>query len=107
MVHTRISGRLFKEVEREQGKAVVSRLPDDLPTLFLVPEDDRVVQSPVTFAYARGIAGSNIQLEILKGRRHEPLNDLGRDEVYRMVIDWLAEKVADAGIHRRSDQGPT
>ncbi len=90
LIHTRISGRFFREAEREQRRARVSSLPDGFPALFLVPTDDPVVQSPVTIAYAKGIVGKGARVEILEGRRHEPLNDIGREEVYRVVIDWLA-----------------
>ncbi len=92
LIHTRITGRFFREAEREQRRARVSMMPEGLPSLFLLPADDSVVQSPVSIAFARGIVGKGARVEILEGRRHEPLNDLGRDEVYRLVIDWLAEQ---------------
>jgi alpha-beta hydrolase superfamily lysophospholipase len=93
LIHTRITGRFFRDVERVQAKALSSRLPRDLPVLFLVPGGDRVVRSSVTESFARGIVGEPIQVEILEGRQHEPLNDVGREEVYRMVLDWLAAQV--------------
>ena len=95
LIHTRITGRFFREAEREQRRAWISRMPQDLPTLFLVPQEDRVVRSSVTITFARAIVGTGTRVEILEGREHEPLNDIGRHEVYRMVIDWLAEQVAD------------
>ena len=93
LIHTRITGRFFREIERVQAKALASRLPQDLPVLFLVPGGDRVVRSSVTEGFARGIVGKGIQVEILEGRQHEPLNDIGREEVYRMVLDWLATEL--------------
>jgi alpha-beta hydrolase superfamily lysophospholipase len=93
LIHTRITGRFFREAEREQRRAWISRMPADLPALFLVPAEDRVVRSPVTVAFARGIVGTETRVEILEGRQHEPLNDVGRHEVYRMVIDWLAGQI--------------
>jgi alpha-beta hydrolase superfamily lysophospholipase len=89
LVHTRITGRLFKEAEREQGRALVSGWPSDLPGLFLVPANDRVVRSSVTMAFVRSMAGDAARMEVLEGREHEPLNDLGREQVYAMVQDWL------------------
>jgi len=93
LIHTRITGRLFREVERVQAKALGAPLPRDLPLLFLVPGGDRVAQSSVTVGFARGIVGEGVRVEILEGREHEPLNDVGREEVYRMVLDWLATQV--------------
>lgn len=93
LIHKRISGRFFRAADREQSKALVSGWPPGTPGLFLVPGADRVVKSPVTVAFARTIVGEEIQVEILEGREHEPLNDLGREEVYRLVLDWLASQV--------------
>ena len=93
LIHTKITGRFFREAEREQGKALSTRLPEGMPTLFLVPEADKVVRSPVTLAFARGIVGGDAQVEILSNGRHEPLNDVDREEVHQMVLDWLAERV--------------
>jgi alpha-beta hydrolase superfamily lysophospholipase len=95
LIHTRISGRFFRAAEREQRKALVSPWPQDLPALFLVPGDDRVVRSSVTVGYTREIVGEGIRVEILEGRRHEPLNDLGREEVYEKVLDWMAGQVGE------------
>lgn len=97
LIHKRITGRLFKEAEREQFRAMVSGWPPDLPALYLVPDGDKVVRAPVTLAFARAIVGEAVRLEILEGGAHEPLNDLGREEVYQMVLDWLAERVAGEG----------
>lgn len=92
LVHTKITGRFFRASEREQTKALMTPFPPDLPTLFLVPEGDRVVRSPVTRVFAGGIVGKGVRVEILEGRQHEPLNDIGREEVFRIVIDWLAAR---------------
>ncbi len=94
LIHKRITGRLFKEAEREQFRALISGWPSDLPALYLVPDQDKVVRAPVTLAFARAIVGRAVRLEILEGGAHEPLNDLGREDVYRMVLDWLAERSA-------------
>ena len=101
LIHTRITGRFFREVERVQAKALAYGLPQDLPVLFLVPGGDRVVRSPVTVGFARGIVGEGIKVEILEGREHEPLNDVGRGEVYRMVLDWLATQAGPGTEARR------
>lgn len=93
LIHTRISGRFFREADREQSKALVSGWPQGMPALFLVPGADRVVKSPVTLAFTRTIVGEDLQVEILEGREHEPLNDLGREFVYRLVLDWLSHQV--------------
>jgi len=104
LIHTRITGRFFKEAEREQRKALASSWPSDLPGLFLVPARDRVVRSPVTIAFTRALVGDSGSLEVLEGREHEPLNDLGREEVYHLVINWLHRHVGEGeGESRNGD----
>jgi alpha-beta hydrolase superfamily lysophospholipase len=97
LVHRRITGRMFKEAQREQLKAFTSGWPPDLPGLFLIPTDDRVVRSDISTTFARAIVGAPIQVEILEGRRHEPLNDIGREEVFRIVLDWLVDCPSQSG----------
>lgn len=105
LIHRRITGRLFKEAAREQVTAFTSGWPRDLPGLFLIPTDDRVVVSGVSATYAQGIVGAPVQVEILEGRRHEPLNDMGREEVYRIVLNWLDELLRGGGAENSPDPG--
>ncbi len=90
LVHTRITGRLFREAEGAQEAAL--RAPgrlDGLPLLFLVPGGDRVVDGAVTLDFAEAIAPGPRQAEILEGRQHEPFNDVGREEVFALLLEWL------------------
>jgi alpha-beta hydrolase superfamily lysophospholipase len=94
LIHSRVTGRLFREAERVQRDVRRSGMPRDLPLLFLIPDHDRVVQSSATEAFASGIVDAEVQVEILPGRYHEPLQDLGREEVYALVLDWLDRLLA-------------
>ena len=100
LIHSRVTGGLFRETERVQRKLLASGLSPIIPLLFLVPTADQVVDSRVTLDFARGIVGEGVRIEILQGRLHEPFNDLGRDEVFVVVADWLdglLTPVAEAG----------
>lgn len=96
-VHTRMTGRLFRAVEEaqslclDQGDAL-----QGLPMLFLVPEEDPVVSSAVTLEFVQGIDDEAHRVEILKGRMHEALNDLGREEVYGILRSWFRAHGAPA-----------
>ncbi len=89
LIHRRITGRLFREAERVQLEVLRNRGRMNLPLLFLVPEKDPVARSSVTEGFAEGIVGETVLVEILEDRLHEPLNDLGRAEVYAFVSQWL------------------
>lgn len=92
LVHTRITTRLFREAERVQERIRTRSFLPTPPLLFLLPGEDRVVDGETTAAFAGRIRGTDITVEDLPGRRHEPLNDLGRSEVYRLVSAWMLDR---------------
>lgn len=93
LIHGRLTGRLFREVERVQGEVLASGGPSGIPLFFLLPGSDPVVKSDVTRNFAQGIVGKDVRFEILPDRLHEPFNDLGREEVYGMVRSWILHHV--------------
>lgn len=90
LVHHRISGGFVKEVEAAQD-AVLSGATVSLPLLVLLPTDDEVVDPEVAERYAEGLEGP-VEIERLRGSRHEPLNDVARDAVTECVVEWLRER---------------
>jgi molecular chaperone GrpE len=89
LVHTQVSAGLFRGVEKAQAALLREKGPwKGPPALFLLPGDDPVVMTPVAEDFARGFTGGEVQVEILEGRRHEPLNDLGREEVLDRLREW-------------------
>jgi len=101
LVHRRITGRLFREAERVQTEVLRYRWIMNLPLLFLVPGRDPVDRSSVTEGFAKGIVGEGVLVEILKDRLHEPLNDLGRKEVYALVSEWLHRVLPEGAAEPR------
>lgn len=90
LVHHRISPRLYHEVLRAQRRTLEARLPSDIPLLFLVPGADRVTDTALTERWARKLAG-RVRVDVLPDSRHEPLNEVDREVVYRKVGTWLDE----------------
>lgn len=94
LVHTRLSGRLFLEVERVQKECFAQKIIlDGRDLLFLIPDEDQVVSSSATLEFVRGIDEEGLRVEILRGGRHEPLNDRDREEVFRLVSSWVKRLV--------------
>ncbi len=92
LVHARLTGRLFWEAECVQRECLNQgeRLRD-FPLLFMVPERDRVVSGDAVLEFVRGIGDDAHRIEILRDREHEPLNDLGRGEVFRLLLSWMQD----------------
>jgi lysophospholipase len=88
-VHRLMSSRLWDEVRRAQRTALASGLKPELPVLVLLPGADPVTDVVEAERWAQTVAGPAVETVLLAGRRHEPFNDLGRDEVFEMLCDWL------------------
>lgn len=90
LVHERVSAGLLVRVAEARADALAGPPPAGVPLLLLVPGDDRLLDQEPTVAWLRRHPSPERRLEELPGRRHEPLNDLGRDEVMGLLLDWLA-----------------
>jgi len=106
LIHTRVTGGLFREAERVQRGLMEAEFPAPVPLLFLLPGADPVVDTSVSLEFARGIVGSDVRIEILEGRLHEPLNDLGRDAVLGTVMHWLEDRIQGPGPPSKEPSGP-
>ncbi|MEZ4414160.1 MAG: alpha/beta hydrolase [Gemmatimonadota bacterium] len=87
--HSRMSPRLFFEVERTQAHVLQMPPLVRVPTLMLVPEADLLVDPATSIAYAEKRAGHGMELLRLPGLRHEPLNEVEREDVLRQVGSWM------------------
>lgn len=87
LVHHKISSRLYAE----WGKAAAENLEGadqiKLPFLILAGSADPLIDPAGSEELHRRAPSSALRL--LDGRYHEPFNDLGSDEVFQVVADWL------------------
>lgn len=98
-VHRRMSSRMWDEVRKAQREALADRLKPGLPVLVLLPGADPVTDVVEAERWAREVAGPDVETVVLEGRRHEPFNDLGREEVFDRMCDWL-----DGGPERNASE---
>jgi lysophospholipase len=91
--HDRITPRLFTEASTAMGLAFqrADRLDD--PVLFLLPGDDRIVDTSRTQALARGIPSGEVTIKVYPGMYHEILNERDRSIAYRDIRDWIAARM--------------
>ena len=83
-------------VERAQDATLAEPGRIRLPILFVIPEDDAVVDSEVTKSFARRVSDDRKQLCVLPEFRHEPHLDLGREELFQTIGGWLEDRIRDA-----------
>lgn len=93
-VHRRITPRLYTEMLASAREAAGA--PEALagiPLLFLIPGDDRIVESDATLRFTRRVPG-DVSVRVFPGSYHECLNELDRDEVVDEVRGWIGAHVA-------------
>lgn len=73
------------------------RVPRELPILLIAGEEDPVGdygRGPRQVEGWLGQAGvSDLTLKLYPGMRHEVLNELGKEQVYGDVLDWLLQRL--------------
>lgn len=88
--------RWFTEVMKAQHNVLAAAPRITLPTLFLLAGEDRIADRRVSEAMFRSIPNPGNQIRIYAGFYHEVLNETGRDQVIRDLLEWL-QKTAKNG----------
>ncbi|HEV2477719.1 MAG TPA: alpha/beta hydrolase [Candidatus Dormibacteraeota bacterium] len=87
LVHNKITTRLYAEW-RKASKDNLDHAGDiKLPFLIVAGTADPLIDPEVSRELHRRAPAS--ELRMLDGRYHEPFNDLGSDEVFELIADWL------------------
>jgi acylglycerol lipase len=88
LVHNRISSRLWTEFLNATEDILGRAGQIKIPFLILAGTADPLID-PEGSRRLHELAPSLSELYLLEGRYHEPFNDLGSDEVFQLVADWV------------------
>lgn len=89
--------QMFNGIERAQNPANIAKIPKNLPVLFVSGQDDPVgaqgkgVEEVYASYQKAGI--QNLTKKLYQGDRHEILNELDRETVYRDLLDWIEQQM--------------
>jgi lysophospholipase len=86
LVGTSLAVSFFDQVSEAQGRALQGGLPEGLPTLVLIPGDDRLTNAGVTREWAERAGAERLELP---DTRHEPFNDIDRNTTFERIVEWL------------------
>ncbi|MBI3173316.1 MAG: lysophospholipase [Chloroflexi bacterium] len=93
LVHDKITARLFVELF-DSGEWALNRAGEfTLPLLLMHGSADRLTSANATREFARN-GGKNISLHIWDGWYHEIHNEADQAEVFKVMLDWLNERLA-------------
>ncbi len=88
LVHNRISSRMFIEWQNATVDILARAAQIKVPFLVLAGAADPLID-PEGSRRLHQEAPSQSELHVLEGRYHEPFNDLGSDEVFQLIADWV------------------
>lgn len=88
LVHAKISSRTYTELVRAQQEIFARANEIKIPFLILAGTDDKLID-PQGSVDLHAKASAKSELRLLEGRYHEPFNDLGDQEVFAMIAEWL------------------
>ena len=87
LVHNKITTRLYAEWRRASKDNLDHAGDIKLPFLILAGSADPLIDPESSRELHRRAPAS--ELRMLDGRYHEPFNDLGSEEVFDLIADWL------------------
>jgi alpha-beta hydrolase superfamily lysophospholipase len=87
LVHNKITTRLYAEWRRASKDNLDHAEDIKLPFLILAGTADRLIDPASSRELHQKAPAS--ELRMLDGRYHEPFNDLGSDEVFDVIANWL------------------
>jgi alpha-beta hydrolase superfamily lysophospholipase len=87
LVHDKISARLGAEWQDATRDVLARAGQIKIPFLILAGTADALID-PAGSRELHEQAKSMSELRMLEGRFHEPFNDIGSDEVFRLIADW-------------------
>ncbi len=88
LVHSRISSRMYTEWLNATIDILGRADQIKIPFLVLAGTADPLID-PEGSRRLHERAPSLSELHLLEGRYHEPFNDLGSDEVFQLIADWV------------------
>lgn len=87
--HDKISSGVYLGMVREFARAQNHASEITLPTLLHISDHDPVVSSPAALKFFENISSSQKELKIFEGAKHELYNDTCREDVFKVVIQFL------------------
>ena len=107
LCHGRISPPLFFGMI-EGGREVVERAGEVRnPVLMVLGADDPVIDPDVSRAAFESLGSKDKTLVVFPGMLHEPLNEIGREQVYAAIVDWLNQRLpADPSASVQTSAAP-
>ncbi|UXX80638.1 lysophospholipase [Reichenbachiella carrageenanivorans] len=91
MVHDKISTKLFTETFREGLWALENTHKNKIPLLIYHGTEDQITSSEASKTFAEKV-GDLATYHQWSGIKHEPHNDIDKEEVLDKILGWMSEQ---------------
>ena len=91
LVFRSITSRTFSEWRKAAANILAHADQIQVPFLILAGTADKLID-PTGSVDLHARAAARSELHLLEGRYHEPFNDLGSDEVFAIIAQWLNKR---------------
>ena len=88
LVHAKISSRMYTEWLKATEEVLAHADQISIPFLILAGDADQLIDHAGS-EQLHAKAPRMSTLHVLPGRYHEPFNDLGSEEVFDMIVNWV------------------
>lgn len=85
-----VSPRWFTEANQAQAEAMAAAGRIKAPLFVFCGGDDSIASAEQTRKFFEQVGSTDKRFREFPGMRHEPLNELGRDEVVRDIVGWIS-----------------
>ncbi len=91
LVHSKCTPRLYVDLMDAVANVSTETVALACPSLFLVPGQDRIVKAEATLEYFAKLKDRHKTLKQYPGFYHEPMNEVGRAQVFADIKSWLQQ----------------
>lgn len=89
LVHLKITPKFFVGLENAMADTVKRESGFGFPLLFIVPMQDKIVDSEVALEFFRNLKHREKLLKTYPDSYHEPLNELNKDQILGEIGSWI------------------
>lgn len=92
LVHNKISSRLFTESYRKGLWVLENTHKNKIPILIFHGSDDRITSPEASASFSEKL-GDLATYRLYEGIKHEPHNDIKKEEVMNMILAWIDDHI--------------
>lgn len=92
-IYSTVTPRLWRETTAAGDRVVRDGDRIDVPLLFVLAGDDRIVDTDRSLRFARSLTARDVTIAVRDGYYHEVLQEVGRAAVMAEILEWMTDRL--------------